>query len=84
MKYIFIVVSLIVISSCKQYSTKFPLATEILSSYYKTKFINQSIILEEKYRLVLDTVVLRLTETKEPEEVIQYIVNDYKLKYGVK
>jgi len=38
-------------------------------------------VLEEHHQIKLNSVVMRLTETHEPEEVIQYIVNDYKLKY---
>ena len=63
-------------------TVKEPIAIEILSDYYKNKYIDKTIVLDEKHRMILDTVVMRLTETGEPEPVIQYIVNDFKIKYG--
>ena len=59
-------------------------AQDILSNYYRNKYIDKAIILDEKHRIILDTVVSRLTEKKEPEAVIRYIVNDFKLKYSSK
>lgn len=56
----------------------------IIAKYYKNKYLNKSIVLEEKHRIVLDSIVLRLEETNEPKVIIQFIVNDYKIKYGIK
>ena len=72
--------------SCQQPSSfaEGPSADHMLSNYYKNKHIDKSLILREKHRIILDSVVIRLEETNEPEEVIQYIVNDYKLKHGIK
>lgn len=70
--------------SCSKIENQSSSATEILSNYYKNKYIDKAIILDENHRMILDTIVVRLTETEEPQSVIQYIVNDYKLKYGTK
>lgn len=58
-------------------------AKSIIAHYYKNKHIDKSIVLEEYHRIKLDSVVMRLTQTNESKEVIQFIVNDYKLKYGM-
>jgi hypothetical protein len=70
--------------NCRPKNKETETATSILSNYYKSKYVDKSVILNERDRLVLDTVVMRLTETNEPRAVIQYVVNDFKLKHGAK
>ncbi|PWT78855.1 MAG: hypothetical protein C5B59_00940 [Bacteroidetes bacterium] len=59
-------------------------AKEVIDNYYRNKSARNSLVLDEKYRLILDTVVITLETNNEPSAAIQYVVNDFKLKFGHK
>lgn len=69
-----------IITSCEK--QKKPVARVIITDYYQTKNQSKVKILSEANRIILDSVVVRLEESNEPTEVIQHIVNKFKVEYG--
>lgn len=61
-----------------------PSSMEIISKYYETKKIDTTLKLPENLRDTLGQIVDVLDSKGEDSEMIQYIVNDFKLKYGTK
>ena len=80
-KLIFLTIIMIVLPSCNCKCDEGETAESIIRNYYKNKQIGSKSLSEEQ-RVLLDSVVLKLEETGEPRSVIQYVVNEYKLKYG--
>jgi hypothetical protein len=46
--------------------------------------MEDELILSEKDRAKLDGIVQRMSFNKESDDAIQFVVNDFKKKYGVK
>lgn len=78
--FILIIIIGIITFSCKEQEK--PIARTIITNYYKTKNQAKDKILDEGNRIILDSVVIRLEESNEPTEVVQHIVNEFKMKYG--
>jgi len=78
--YILIIFIGILVFSCMERGK--PIARTIITNYYKTKNQAKVKILSEGNRIILDSVVIRLEESNEPTEVIQHIVNEFKMEYG--